>query len=96
MMPETTSLMKREPLGARWEWSMRRFLRSCLLPGLIGAATLSSCSDYYAQSVTGQLALLASRTSIDAVVGDPRTPRAVRDKLALIVALRRFAISASR
>ncbi|MGH8566188.1 MAG: aminopeptidase [Gammaproteobacteria bacterium] len=71
-----------------------RSLRSCLLPGLIGAATLSSCSDYYAQSVTGQLALLASRTSIDAVVGDPRTPRAVRDKLALILALRRFASQA--
>jgi predicted aminopeptidase len=70
---------------------MRRFLRSCLLPGLIGMATLSSCSDYYAQSVTGQLALLASRTSIDAVVGDSRTPSAVRDKLALILALRRFA-----
>ncbi|MGH8585844.1 MAG: aminopeptidase [Gammaproteobacteria bacterium] len=73
---------------------MRRFFRSCLLPGLIGTATLSSCSDYYAQSVTGQLALLASRTSIDAVVGDPRTPRAVRDKLALILALRRFASQA--
>ena len=83
--------MKREPSVARREWSMRRFLRSCLLPGLIGAAMLSSCSDYYAQSVTGQLTLLASRTSIDAVVGDPRTPRAVRDKLALILALRRFA-----
>jgi predicted aminopeptidase len=93
-MPDTTSLMKHEPSGARRQWSMRRLLRSCLLPGLIGTATLSSCSDYYAQSVTGQLALLASRTSIDAVVGDPRTPRAVRDKLAMILALRRFASQA--
>ncbi len=73
---------------------MRRFLRSYLVAGLIVTAALSSCSDYYAQSVTGQLALLASRTSIDEVVGDPRTPGVVRDKLVLILALRRFASQA--
>lgn len=89
MIPGTTSL-KREPSGARRVPLLRR-LRYWLVAGLIGTAILSSYSDYYAQSVTGQLALLASRTSIDAVVGDPRTSRAVRDKLALILALRRFA-----
>ncbi len=79
--------------GALWAVPMRGLLRSWVLVVSVCTATLVSCSrvDYYAQSVTGQLALLVGRTSIGSVVGDPGTPKAVRDKLELILALRRFA-----
>ncbi len=79
--------------GLRRTFPLRWLLRSALVAAGIGMASLASCSsvDYYAQSVTGQLSLLAGRTSIGTVVEDPATPEAVREKLKLILALRRFA-----
>lgn len=78
--------------GRAWLRRSLPWLAACV----VVAATLFSLSrpDYYAQSVTGQLALLAGRTPISALIGDPRTPQPVRDKLSLILALRRFASQA--
>lgn len=60
---------------------------------LFVAATLPGCSTlgYYAQSVRGQLDLLASREPIAQVVADPATPRAVRKRLRLVERIRDFA-----
>jgi predicted aminopeptidase len=51
-----------------------------------------STAGYYAQAVSGHLGLMAAREPIDEVMADPATPAAVRQRLELAQAARRFAI----
>ncbi|MCU0936619.1 MAG: aminopeptidase [Gammaproteobacteria bacterium] len=65
-------------------------------PGAVLAALaglLSGCADlgYYAQSVSGQGALLAARQPVDAAVDDPHTPGPLRARLQYAAAVRDFA-----
>lgn len=48
--------------------------------------------DYYAQSVRGQLGVLAASHPVEDVVDDPQTPESVRRKLQALPALRQFAV----
>ncbi len=56
-----------------------------------GLASSFTSLGYYRQSVTGQFELLAKRRPITAVIAAPETPRAIRDKLSTVLALRTFA-----
>ncbi len=58
-----------------------------LLP-LAGCGTVG----YYAQAVSGHLGLMAAREPMDEVIADPATPAAVRERLELAQAARRFAV----
>ena len=64
----------------------RMHTKASLLAALIG---FSGC--YYTHLARGQLALLRTERPIEAVVGDPATEPTVRDALALVPDVRRFA-----
>jgi len=66
-----------------------------LLGGLL-AAVLAGCADtrYAAQSAGGHLQLLAAARPIDDWLADPQTPDALRQRLSLAQALRRFSVTA--
>ena len=55
---------------------------------------LAGCSsfDYYAQSVHGQLDVIAASRPLDEVIEDPQTSASVRDKLQLLPTVLRFAV----
>lgn len=61
----------------------------CLLPVLSGCASLA----YYAQSVHGQLGVMAAARPVDEVLADPQTEPLVRAQLARLPELRAFAVS---
>lgn len=56
---------------------------------LIGCQT----ARYYSQAISGQLTILGNRESIEKVLRDPKTPADLREKLELVLDLRRFAES---
>lgn len=58
----------------------------CLLAGCAGAG-------YYAQSIRGQLAILAHQRSIEKVIADPHADEKLRRKLARIAEMRSFAVT---
>lgn len=65
-------------------------------PAIAGVAVaLSSCSGlgYYADSVSGQIALLLKREPISRVLSGPQTPPDTRQKLKTILYLRSFAVT---
>ena len=66
-----------------------------LLGGLL-AAVLTGCADtrYAAQSAGGHLQLMAAARPIDDWLADPQTPDALRQRLSLAQALRRFSVTA--
>jgi predicted aminopeptidase len=66
---------------------MRRAVAAVMLCSLTGCAQLA----YYAQSVRGQLDIWSRERPIAAVLGDAATPRALRDKLELVLKAREFA-----
>jgi predicted aminopeptidase len=66
---------------------MRRVVAAAMLCSLAGCAQLA----YYAQSVRGQIDIWSRERPITAVVGDATTPRALRDKLELVLKAREFA-----
>lgn len=73
----------------------RAVLAALLLPMLLLLLLpLAGCSTvgYYAQAVSGHLGLMAAREPIDEVIADPATPAAVRERLELAQAARRFAV----
>jgi predicted aminopeptidase len=59
----------------------------------MGAALLAGCSSigYYAQAVKGECSLLAARRPLVRVVADPATPPALKARLELAAAARKFA-----
>jgi predicted aminopeptidase len=54
-------------------------------------AALACTSCYYAHLAAGQTRLLVARRPLDAVLADPSTPEALREQLALVPQVRRFA-----
>ena len=66
------------------------WLRALLV---IGFLLLTGCStvSYYAQAARGQAELICKRQRIDAVLADPEQPEAIKSRLRLVNALRRFA-----
>ncbi len=65
----------------------RFILLALLMPALGGCA-------YYAQSIRGQWEVISKRQSIEALLADPRTPAALREKLRRAQQMRRFASDA--
>ncbi len=63
---------------------------------LIGCLPLAGCGTlaYYGQAVSGHLGLMAAREPIDAVLVDPDTPETVRERLAVALDARAFAVTA--
>lgn len=59
---------------------------------LAGALSLSGCG-YYAQAVRGHMDLVSRSRPVDEVLADPAAPAALRDRLELVLELRRFAFS---
>lgn len=57
---------------------------------------LGACSNlaYYGQAVNGELKILGERRPLKAVIRDPSTSPAVREKLELVEAARRYAVTA--
>jgi len=62
----------------------RLILLALLLPALAGCG-------YYLQSIHGQWEVLSKRQPIEALLADPQTPAALRDKLRSAQQMRRFA-----
>jgi len=65
-----------------------------VIAGLIGMAlSLSGCTtlSYYAQSVAGQLRLIAPRQPVDELIRDPHTAEGLRERLLKARAIRDFA-----
>lgn len=60
---------------------------------LLAACCLGGCSSvgYYGQAVAGEVSLLVHRRSIDKVIADPATSPALRHKLEVAKAVRRYA-----
>jgi len=65
-----------------------RLTRLILLAPLVLA--LGGCG-YYAQSIRGQWELISKRQSIEALLADPQTPAALREKLRRVQQIRHFA-----
>ncbi len=65
-------------------------LRLLVLMSLFATASCSTLG-FYSQAVVGQVSLLAKRRAIDAVIADPATDNVLREKLALVQAVREFA-----
>lgn len=68
---------------------MRRILLLAAVVLLGGCASAA----YYAQSIRGQIGVMAASRPIDAVLDDPRTPGRVRRILTRVPAMRRFAVA---
>lgn len=66
-----------------------------LLAAALLASVLTGCADtrYLAQSAGGHLQLLAAARPIDDWLADPQTPEALRQRLNLTQALRRFSVT---
>lgn len=64
-----------------------RFSMMCLLLMSTGCANIG----YYLQSVSGQFDIWRRERPIDEVIGDPGTPTSLKEKLARVLEIRRFA-----
>jgi predicted aminopeptidase len=64
-----------------------------LIVFLIAALMLLGCQSagYYAQAIWGQAQMVMLKRPVDELLEDPETPRAVKEKLAYVMALREFA-----
>lgn len=72
-----------------------KLIRIQLLLCLLLAAVLTGCDSlrFYSQAVSGQIALLNKRRSIDRFLADAQTPEKLKNKLRLILELRAYAIN---
>lgn len=85
------------PSSARSLLSRLRSRRTLLaLAAAVAVAGVAGCSTigYYAQSISGHLAMLRSARPIPDVVADPATPEALRQRLLRAQRIRAFASSA--
>lgn len=71
---------------------MKLFVR-LLLASLLLLTTACTNVGYYLQSVGGQLDIWRRERPIDALLADPQTPSALKDKLTRVVEMRQFAKS---
>ena len=64
-----------------------------ILASLLALCLLSGCETlaYYAQAIGGQLSLMASTQPVAAVLADPATPQALRERLELARSIRGYA-----
>jgi len=69
---------------------MKSLLRTAIAAVLLFAAGCSNIG-YYLQSVGGQLDIWRRERPIDELIADPLTPAALKEKLAAVVQIRRFA-----
>lgn len=67
---------------------MRCQLLVLLMPVLSGCSSMG----YYAQSVHGQLGVMAASRPVEDVIDDPQTPASVRRQLQVLPSLRQFAV----
>ena len=69
--------------------------RNLILLLLVAVLPLAGCSTvgYYGQAVAGHVRLMAAREPIEDVIADPETPAAVRERLAVALAAREFAVT---
>lgn len=82
------------PFAARPLWShfrSRRTLIGLAVAVVVAAGAGCSTIGYYAQSITGHLAMLRSARPIPEVVADPATPEALRQRLLRAQQIRTFA-----
>ena len=82
-----------QPLAdPRWPGGRAWRLAATLL-ALAAAALLGGCAQtgYYWQSISGHLELMRAARPVPDWLGDPATPPAVRERLALAMRLREFA-----
>ncbi|MCG8317074.1 MAG: aminopeptidase [Pseudomonadales bacterium] len=65
--------------------------RTCLIA--LVSLLLSGCESvhYYYQAIEGQLSILNQRKDITEVIADPKTPKETREKLALVLDIRKYA-----
>ena len=70
--------------------SSLKIIVSLLAPFLLGGCETLA---YYAQAINGQLTLMAQAQPVAAVLADPATPRALRDRLELARSIRDYASS---
>ncbi|XOV87339.1 MAG: aminopeptidase [Pseudomonadota bacterium] len=77
-------------MGLRPGRLLALLLRVLLLPGLL-VTTGCSTLGFYSQAIAGQMALLAKRRDIEAVIADPATDDVLRQKLTLVEEVRAFA-----
>lgn len=70
---------------------MAGFLRPGL--SLVAALFLTGCETlaYYAQAIGGQLSLMSRAQPLEALIADPATPQALRERLAVARSIRDFA-----
>ncbi len=71
----------------------RSTLRQTLPAGILLVLALTGCQSagYYGQALWGQAEILAARRPIAELLGDPRTPPAVKEQLSHVLAVRQFA-----
>ena len=69
--------------------------RTKLMAALLAAASLAGCADlgYYWQSINGHLTMLNAARPVDDWLADAHTPALLRDRLALALRIRRFAVT---
>ena len=80
-------IVKKKAPGRRRKWLVGGILAAILLVGLTGCQSLG----YYKQAIQGQCRIYWAQHSIEKVVKDPRTPEALKEKLGLVLELRKFA-----
>ncbi len=71
-----------------------RYLQSLTLLGVLLALTGCANFTYYAQSMGGQLDVMANRQPISRLLRAPTTPPALKSQLAEVLAIRRFSVQA--
>lgn len=69
--------------------SVARYVALLCLSPLLGSCALP----FYWQAIGGQLELLRKRTPIETLLADPQTDPALREKLASVAEIRRFAVT---
>ncbi len=75
------------------KYPLTRYRKSCLLAVFVFASALSGCSTlgYYRQAISGHLEVMQRRVPVDDLIAASDTPVALKRKLKLVVAARRFA-----
>ncbi len=85
-------LLKLEPMAAPQHTFTRLRLATLVLPLF---ALLTGCADlgYYLQSVNGHISMMAATKPVHQWVADETTPQALKTRLELTQAIRRFAVA---
>jgi predicted aminopeptidase len=71
----------------------RKFAFFAVLACVVAVVTGCETASYYRQAIAGQYQIFARRESIEKLIGRPETPPALKERLKLVLELRRFAES---